>query len=80
VILIKIPVHIFLKTPCQINKRFAEAIYLTTQYENCAAAGEVSAANVTKINVRFKPGKELTEALAKVQLRPVESLTNQTGR
>ena len=41
---------------------------------------EVSAANVTKINVRFKPGKELTEALAKAQLRQVESLTNQPVR
>jgi len=56
------------------------SFYLTLNSTGSDTKEEVSAANVTKINVRFKPGKELTEALAKAQLRQVESLTNQTGR
>ncbi|HBL73883.1 MAG: DNA-binding protein [Bacteroidetes bacterium GWF2_42_66] len=35
----------------------------------------VTSANVTKINIRFNPGRELTEAISKAQLKPVESLT-----
>jgi len=34
---IKMPVHTFLKTPCQVIKCFVEAIYLTTRYGNRAA-------------------------------------------
>jgi predicted histone-like DNA-binding protein len=50
------------------------SFYLTLSSTGADTKEEVSAANVTKINVRFRPGKELTEAIGKAQLRPVEGL------
>jgi len=50
------------------------SFYLTVTSEGSETRKAVTAANVTKINVRFKPGKELTEAISKAQLKPIESL------
>jgi predicted histone-like DNA-binding protein len=50
------------------------SFYLTVTSEGSETKEEVTAANVTKINIRFKSGKEFTEAISKAQLKPIEGL------
>ncbi|OFX34901.1 MAG: hypothetical protein A2W92_17320 [Bacteroidetes bacterium GWA2_42_15] len=51
------------------------SFHLTLSGTGSDTKEEVASANVTKINIRFNPGRELTEAISKAQLKPVESLT-----
>lgn len=47
---------------------------LTITTKGSATAKEVTADNVKEVNLRFVPGKELKEAIAKAQIRDVNTL------
>ncbi|ALO49361.1 HU family DNA-binding protein [Hoylesella enoeca] len=48
---------------------------LTITTKGSATEKEVTADKVKKINIRFIPGKELKEAIAKAQLRDIKTLS-----
>ncbi len=51
------------------------SFYLTLNAEGSETEADVNATKVKKVNIRFSPGKELKEAIAKVEFRQASTLS-----
>ena len=56
------------------------SFHLTISSKPSATEKEADASKVTKINIRFTPGKELKEAIAKAQLRNVKTMAEKNKK
>lgn len=56
------------------------SFHLTISSKPSATEKEADASKVTKINIRFTPGKELKEAIAKAQLRNVKTMAEKNNK
>ena len=56
------------------------SFHLTISSKPSATEKEADASKVTKINIRFTPGKELKEAIAKSQLRNVKTMAEKNKK
>ena len=56
------------------------SFHLTISSKPSATEKEADASKVTKINIRFTPGKELKEAIAKAQLRNVKTIAEKNKK
>lgn len=56
------------------------SFHLTISSKPSATEKEADASKVTKINIRFTPGKELKEAIAKAQLRNVKAMAEKNKK
>ena len=61
-------------------RAFSCSFHLTISSKSSATEKEADASKVTKINIRFTPGKELKEAIAKAQLHNVKTMAEKNKK